>query len=137
VSALAALRDNRAVSPLTDALHDRDRSVRATAATGLGRLTDPGSGATAALVSALRDLSPGVRRAAAGALGSIKDTTTVPALTDLFRDDDRTVRRAAIRALASIRNSTALDALRSYSDTTDVEATRLIDSALRRRRVSL
>ena len=111
--------------------------MRATAATGLGRISDPGADATAALTAALRDLSPGVRRAAAGALGSIRDTTTVPALANLFRDDDRTVRRAAVRALAQIRNSTALDALRSYTDTTDVESQRAINSALRRQRVSL
>ena len=70
VTALGALKDRRAVEPLSQLLaKDSDHSVRAMAATSLGQIGDPR--AIDALTGALSDDYPSVRDSARGALSVI------------------------------------------------------------------
>ena len=137
MSALGDLRDPAAVAPLIQALRDRSRSVRAAAASALGRIRPLSESATAALVAALRDPSPTVRRNAAAALGSMRDATAVAALAQTLRDDEPAVRHAAASALASIRTPEALDVLRAMDPGEDARLKSIRDRALGRRNMRI
>ena len=132
---LAALRRMQVAGRLVgeDELRLRDHRARDT-----DELLLP-AGELARIEVLLRDDLEAVQRLRddRGALGSIRDSSATPALIGALQDDDRTLRRAAVRALAQIRTDRALDALRSYTDSTDTETQRVIDNALRRRRISL
>mgnify|MGYP000845429115 FL=1 len=127
---LGALKDARAVLPLTNALRDSDRAVREAAVGALsslgsvsvpalaGCLTDPAlqvQEAASAILASLADarvLAPLtqalgsrdwiVRMHAAKGLGRIGDPETVPALMPLLQDKVKAVREEASSALAAI-----------------------------------
>ena len=127
---LGALKDARAVLPLTKALRDSDRAVREAAVGALsllgsvsvpalaGCLTDPAlqvQEAASAILASLADarvLAPLtqalgsrdwiVRMHAAKGLGRIGDPETVPALMPLLQDKVKAVREEASSALAAI-----------------------------------
>ena len=67
--ALGELRDERAVEPLIEALHDRNEDVRCLAAKSLGEIGDPR--AEEPLEMASRDEYRQVRDSAAGAIRRI------------------------------------------------------------------
>jgi HEAT repeat protein len=96
---------------LRDALHDRDRAVRWSAAEALGRIGPGAAPAAAALAAALRD--PDLRVIAADALGGIGPGArgAAPLLTDALKDKDAEFRWTAAMALARIDAHAARAAL--------------------------
>ncbi|MBE3097029.1 MAG: HEAT repeat domain-containing protein [Planctomycetes bacterium] len=101
VRSLATIGNRVGLKAMTDALEDRESSVRQAAAEGLGAMKQPMSGV--ALAKALmKDLSVDVRVAAAEALGKVESRAAVePLITGLFDSQPR-VRQASARALASL-----------------------------------
>ena len=100
--ALGAMREEKAVGPLTALLGDPESKVRASAAEALGKI-----GETEALQALLQLLqNPNepsrVRLEAVKALGELDDRRALPALTAALRDSDGPVRAEAIEALQSI-----------------------------------
>jgi tetratricopeptide (TPR) repeat protein len=94
--------DRAAVGPLMQMANRKASSVvwRATAASLLGRLSDPQG--VSALVAAMDDPHPMVRMKAAVALGRLGDVRGLPVLLDALSDSSRIVRVQAPFALMDI-----------------------------------
>jgi HEAT repeat protein len=88
------------VGPLTFALQDRDPSVRAAAALGIGILRDHPS--VNALIKLLKDPAPEPRAAAVEALGVLGDPVAVNAMVGLLLDPAPAVRTATSFALEKL-----------------------------------
>jgi HEAT repeat protein len=84
------------VAGLIDALHDRDKQVRACAMEGLVTI---GRGAVPALIAALQDEWWVVRYRAAEALGKIGDETALHSLEEALGDEKDHVRYMAAKGL--------------------------------------
>lgn len=93
------LGDGRLVELLQKA---EDESIRARAATALGRMPFPefGPGVTSPLCEALRDTSAVVRAAAAFALATRADPQSAGVVLSYWRDSDATVRERLVDAAA-------------------------------------
>jgi HEAT repeat protein len=93
------------IPAIANGLHDPDETVRAEAATMLGRFGEEALATLPQILVALDDASPNVRAAAAAAAGAMGPAGR-PALDRLVRafneDDDHNVRRAATGALAGL-----------------------------------
>ena len=101
VRSLATIGNRVGLKAMTDALEDRESSVRQAAAEGLATMKQPLSGVALAKVLT-KDLSVDVRVAAAEALGKVESRAAVePLVTGLFDSQPR-VRQASARALASL-----------------------------------
>ena len=98
-----------AITPLIDALQDRNPDVRWAAIRALGKLGDPT--AIKPVTKALRDKDSGVRKTAAEALGKIGDARATAALITAVGDEDWSVRQAAVESLGKIGNPKAVDAV--------------------------
>jgi HEAT repeat protein len=130
----------RAISVLTQALHDSDSGVRCGAAAALGQIGDTqtvsgllralldkdsdvcGNAASAlgqigdaravpSLLQAMRHRDSGVRCDAASALGQIGDAQAMPILLQTLQDSDNNVRWSAARALEQIGDAQAVPGL--------------------------
>ena len=101
VRALGFLGDNsQVITPLINALTDKDSQVREWAARSLGyRKAD---GAVETLISALKDEDSQVREASAWALGQIGNHQASIALISATQDEDAQVREHAERALKNL-----------------------------------
>lgn len=88
---------------------DTDPTVRAAAASALGRLNDDGRGA---LTRALTDVDARVKLAALGSAGRVNTFTDVASLARLTGDGDAAVRRRAADLLGAMR---AKDSVQSLS----------------------
>jgi HEAT repeat protein len=98
---LGRTQHTRAVTALTDALHDTDPTTRALGALGMG-FSDQ-VGAYEPLVSALKDAEAPVRANAALALGHLGDHRAMPMLVPLLKNDRvAQVREAAALALGEL-----------------------------------
>ncbi|MEZ4325939.1 MAG: HEAT repeat domain-containing protein [Polyangiales bacterium] len=108
---LARMGGRRAAPVLRSLLGEGDRSVRAFAALGLGRIRE--LGAAAALRTLLvDDPDPSVRACAAWALGRLGQTDDVPALvTSLRNAGEALLARASAHALGQVGSPDARDAL--------------------------
>ncbi len=96
-----------AVPNLMTALTDSAATVRAQAATSLGRLGTSSEAAISDLIASLADPDETVRGRAAEALGLVAatDPKTVPALAALLVDPSPAIREAAARALGGLREA--------------------------------
>jgi HEAT repeat protein len=88
-----------AVTPLMDALQDRDHRVRTRAA---GALAKMGQAALEPLLAALQDARYEVRQGAAVALGKTGDQRAAPPLAAMLWDNDGDVRKAVAEALEAL-----------------------------------
>ncbi len=79
--ALTQIGDIQAIKPLVDALKDKNRNMRWSAATSLGKL---GVGGVEQLISCLKDDDPEVRKASAKSLGLIGEAKAVESLAHLL-----------------------------------------------------
>ena len=104
-SALATLRDPRAVAPLTRALRDSDRAVREAAKAALFAIGEP---AVPALGDCLDDPALQVQEAASSVLAEIADYRVFDALVAALRSGDWIVRMHAAKALGRIRDPSAV-----------------------------
>lgn len=87
---------------------DGDPTVRAAAASALGRLNDDGRGA---LSKALADVDGRVKAAALGSAGRINSFADIASVGRLVGDGDPTVRRRAAELLGSMRAKDSVDGL--------------------------
>lgn len=87
---------------------DPDPTVRAAAATALGRLNDDGNGA---LSKALADVDPRVKLAAIRSATRINTFSDVASVTRLATDGDVVVRRNAAELLGHLRKPEGVDGL--------------------------
>ena len=96
-----------AVPNLMAALADSAATVRAQAATSLGRLGSSSEAAISDLIASLADPDETVRGRAAEALGAVgaTDLKTVPALAALLVDPSPAIREAAARALGGLKGA--------------------------------
>lgn len=93
--------------PLVEGLLERtDESVRAAAATVLGKMGDPAA-ADRLLVALRKDPSAEVRAAAAEALGALRQPAAGEALVEALEDPAPEVRRAAVLAVAQLKWASA------------------------------
>jgi HEAT repeat protein len=94
----------QALSPLIDALHDRDHNVRGMSAFALGRMGPAAEPAVPSLIRALKDDDKQVCRRAAAALGQLGPAAhdAVPALLKALGEDDPELVESAARALGGI-----------------------------------
>jgi len=106
---LGALKDPRAVLPLTAALTHFDPLTRKNAAEVLGKIGDTST--VEPLILMLQDKDPGVRRIAAAALGNIRDIRAVDALVAALNDTDVDMRACAANALANVADKKAAQPL--------------------------
>lgn len=86
-------------------VNDADATVRAAAASALGRLNDDGAGA---LGTALADQDPRVRLAALGAATRINNFSAPSSVAALAMDTEVTVRRRAVEALDGLHMKDAV-----------------------------
>lgn len=87
---------------------DADPTVRAAAASALGRLNDDGRGA---LSKALGDVDARVKLSALGSATRVNAFADVTAVAKLLGDADATVRRRATEALGALNAKDAVDGL--------------------------
>ncbi|NMF65628.1 HEAT repeat domain-containing protein [Brasilonema octagenarum] len=106
---LSTTRSEHAISPLLQALNQKDSYVHRSAANALGNIVD--STAVTGLIQALKDEDSHVRRSAANALGNIGDFRAVTPLIQALNDEYFHVLRSAANALGNIGNSTAVTGL--------------------------
>ncbi len=94
----------RGVAALTEALKDRDRFVRVSAAKALGNIGGEAGEAVAALVGLLKDEEPLARAAAATALSKLGGDAraALPALYELQNEQATVVRIAVVEAINKI-----------------------------------
>ncbi len=104
-SILSTTADARVLEPLTSALLSRDWVVRMHAARSMGRIADPCSVETLALL--LHDTVPAVRDEAVAVLTSIGEAAVTP-LVDALEHDDWRIRLRAAEALCVLRPPTAV-----------------------------
>ncbi len=104
-SVLSTTADARVFEPLTSALLSRDWVVRMHAVRAVGRLADPRSVETLALL--LRDTVPAVRDEAVAVLASIGEPAAPP-LVDALEHDDWRIRLRAAEALCVLRTPAAV-----------------------------
>jgi HEAT repeat protein len=118
-----------AVRPLVDALHDRDRRVRAAATNGLSSMGAP---AVTVLVAALDDENETAYSAAGVALGRMGEVA-VPALIKALESPKVTVRYTACLALGKIGSgaTSAVDALKKAAKDPDSNVRFYAEQALR------
>ena len=97
-----------AIQVLASLLHDREASVRHSAAEALGKIGD--QSAEPLLVESLHDADARVREASAQGLSRLSSVSPEAAteLVSLLRDTDPVVRRAATQALAMAEGTPAL-----------------------------
>jgi HEAT repeat protein len=93
--------EKRTISALIDALRDRHKYVRSSAADALGKLSESDERVIPALIDALKDGDWNVRSSAASALGKsgVSDERVISALIDVLKDKDSSVRISAASAL--------------------------------------
>jgi len=108
---LGDFENAEAIAPLERALaSDADASVRAAAASSLGKISAVSSGP--ALGRALSDADISVRRAAAEALGDLDELRTAPSgLVAALSSNDPELRHVAAKSLASIADPATTSAL--------------------------
>lgn len=112
-TALAIIKDPRAIPPITRSLSDKDPEVRIAMLKGLWFFRDP---ATAKhVIPLLDDPVPQVACDAADTLGAIGSPEAVPALLEFYERGDQEARAAVIHALGSIQDPRALPLLREAS----------------------
>jgi HEAT repeat protein/beta-lactamase regulating signal transducer with metallopeptidase domain len=115
LSALASMRDPRAIPGLVKAARDASVEVREQALTALAQFDTPE--ATQAILAALKDQSPDVRERAArlvaalASRGGMNDPKNVAVLSDLLKDTTPDIRVQAIVALGRLRRPDAVPAL--------------------------
>lgn len=110
--ALAVIGDERAISPLGQALRDNKDYVRLSAAKAL--IIIGNSQAVPDLTKALEDNEDEIRATACEALAVIGDAKAVPALIKTLKDPEESVRNNAIEALGTIRDPRAIPALTEF-----------------------
>lgn len=101
----------KAITPLLDAVKQKDLTVRSKAVEALGNLKDPNG--LPMLIDLLKeDPQPLVRAKAAEVMGIFKSPESIPALLSSLRNDNAFfVRRRAAQALARFKHPTVLPAL--------------------------
>ncbi len=104
-SILSATADERVLEPLTSALFSPDWVVRMHAARAVGRLGNPRSVETLALL--LQDTVPAVRDEAVAVLTSIGEAAVAP-LVDALAHRDWRIRLRAAEALCVLKSQTAV-----------------------------
>jgi len=105
---LGQTADTAHITGLIDALHDRDKQVRACAVEGLVAI---GSGAVPGLIAALQDEWWVVRYRAAEALGRIRDEGALSALEHALGDEKDHVRYMAAKGLGGYARQSSVDPL--------------------------
>lgn len=95
---------------------DGDPTVRAAAASALGRLNDDGAGA---LSTALRDADPRVKLAGLGSASRVNTFTDVTAVARLSGDVDPLVRRRSAELLGAMRAKDSVDGLIAMTKDSD------------------
>lgn len=115
LSALAAMRDERAIPGLVAALGDPNADVRERALATLAQFDAPA--AADAVLGALQDANPDVRERAARhvralmARGQLEDSTSLDVFSALLKDEVAGVREQAVRALGQLRTTDAVPVL--------------------------
>jgi len=99
--ALGGIGGKLAVEALTQALKDKDSTVRSCAAMSLGKIGDP---AIEPLIHTLKNGDRLARMNAVIALGEIGGKLAVEALTQALKDKDSTVRSFAKEVLEKIKH---------------------------------
>lgn len=117
-----------AARAFAEVLDDDQPELRMAAATGLGRVGDPG--VTSKLVQRLGDPDPRVRTRSAVACGRIEDPRAVEGLERRLDDADADVRQAAADALGKIGSDPALTALLRFADDENESVRRVVVDAL-------
>ncbi|WP_299234968.1 HEAT repeat domain-containing protein [Natronomonas sp.] len=118
-----------AAQTFEEVLDDEKPELRMAAATGLGRVGDPG--VTASLVERLGDPDPRVRSRCARACGRIGDPRAVEPLEARLREDaNAETRRAAAAALGEIGTEAALSVLLDADDDPEASVRRVIADSL-------
>ena len=125
---LDAAADWVAARAFAEVLDDEQPELRMAAATGLGRVGDPG--VTSRLVDRTADPDPRVRTRSAVACGRIGDPRAVEALERRLADADPDVRQAAADALGKIGSDPALTALLEFADDENESVRRVVVDAL-------
>ncbi len=111
LTALASMRDERAIPGLIRALNDPTTEVRMRAMSALVQFNTPA--AADGVLTALKDRSPQVRQMAARYLssmvsrGQLRDAKYVDAFSALLKDDNADVREQAADALGDLRMPSA------------------------------
>ena len=117
-----------AARAFAEVLDDDQPELRMAAATGLGRVGDPG--VTSKLVQRLGDPDPRVRTRSAVACGRIEDPRAVQGLEGRLGDADADVRQAAADALGKIGSDPALAALLRFAADENESVRRVVVDAL-------
>jgi HEAT repeat protein len=120
VQALADSGSKAAVAPLTESLKDRNPEVRATAATGLGKLGRQYD-VVETLKTALNDPTAYVRVKAAGALYGLGDLSGFQTLEELSASDATVSRLMAAQAMAARPDTRWLEQVRSLTSASEPE----------------
>ncbi len=111
--ALTQIGDIQAIKPLVDALKDKNRNMRWSAATSLGKL---GVGGVEQLISCLKDDDPEVRKASAKSLGLIGEAKAVEPLAHLLNDKDKNVVKAAAESLEKMGDKRGKQAMIAFRE---------------------
>ena len=109
---LVAFRDERILTPLINALEDKQRHVAA--AKALGRLGD--EKAVEPLIGKLSDENTALQIAAAEALGELRDVRAVTPLIGKLGDEDEHVREAVSAALIQLGEAVVMPLLGKLGD---------------------
>jgi len=125
---LDAAADWVAARAFADVLEAGQPELRMAAATGLGRVGDPG--VTTKLVERLSDPDARVRARSARACGRIGDPRAVDALGRRLEDGDAAVREAAADALGEVGTDPALAALLRFAADDSEAVRRVVADAL-------
>ena len=109
MEALGAIKDKRAVEPLTALLNDDNENIKEKVVEALGAIKD--ERAVEPLTALLNDDNENIKEKVVEALGAIKDERAVEPLIRELKNEKGDIKICIIKALERIKGSIAIDSL--------------------------